>query len=99
MAVYDWRDFERLAEHGRLQALAQRYESAAGATRVDAWQAFITELLELLPIARDGGGHAAIDAAVDRFRERVSTTPQPVPVNFIGQALRSLDTRFERPDP
>ena len=76
MAVYDWRDFERISGDG-LQTLVRRYDEASGAKRVKAWQDFVTELLELLPLARDGRGHEAIDASVDRFRERASTAPRP----------------------
>jgi hypothetical protein len=77
MAIFDWRDFESVTGNATLRALAQRYESAVGAERVEQWQAFVNELLELLPQAETDSGRVGVDAAVDRFRERSAGAPGP----------------------
>jgi hypothetical protein len=67
MAIYDWRDFEPIAESGGLDLLANRYESAAGAERVEAWQAFVQDLFGLLERAETEEGRSAIVTLTDRF--------------------------------
>lgn len=41
MAIYDWRSFRDTTVPPSLERLAERYESAIGAERVDRWEAWV----------------------------------------------------------
>ena len=78
MAIYDWRSFRDTGVPPTLESLAERYETAIGAERVDRWEAFVRDLQGFLQQAETDDGRTAISTLTDRFLAQ-STPDRPSP--------------------